>query len=72
MGQNTPPQKSVFNRYPFTVYVLASFGFGFLVTVAALWNSPNTWSDFYNSKPLRGDMGFGRFSIRGARYINGK
>ncbi|CAO3656144.1 unnamed protein product [Mucor fragilis] len=77
MGQIKPAQqqqhqKSIFSKHPFTVYIVASFGFGLLVTVLALWNSPNTWSDFYNSKPIKGDMGFGRFSIRGSRYINGK
>jgi hypothetical protein len=56
---------------PYFIYVVTSIAFGALVTVLALWSSPNTWSDFFNSKPGRGEMGFGRFIIRGSRYING-
>ncbi|CEG74243.1 hypothetical protein RMATCC62417_09482 [Rhizopus microsporus] len=38
----------------------------------ALYSSPNSWYDFFNSKPQKGDMGFGRFFIRGSRFINGQ
>ncbi|KAI8640649.1 hypothetical protein BD408DRAFT_419421 [Parasitella parasitica] len=73
MSQTTKSaQKNIFDKYPYTIYLLTSFGFGLLVTVLALWNSQNSWFDFFNSKPLKGDMGFGRFSIRGSRYVNGK
>jgi hypothetical protein len=62
-------KKRIINSY--LVYLATSIAFGGLVTVLALWSSPNTWSDFFNSKPIRGEMGFGRFVIRGSRYING-
>lgn len=62
-------QPLLYNEY--TLYILTSFGFGLFVTVLALWSSPNGWNDFFNSKPVRGDMGFGQFLIRGSRYIDG-
>ncbi|CAO3630444.1 unnamed protein product [Mucor hiemalis] len=63
---------SIFSKRPYLTYILTSIAFGALVTFLALWSSPNGWSDFYNSKPSRGDMGFGQFVIRGSRFINGK
>lgn len=56
----------------YALYIITSLLFGCLVTVMALYSSPNSWYDFFNSKPQKGDMGFGRFFIRGSRFINGK
>jgi hypothetical protein len=58
------------NLYAF--YIITSLVFGCLVTILSLYSSPNTWHDFYNSKPQRGDMGFGKFLIRGSRVMDGK
>jgi hypothetical protein len=55
---------------PFFVYISTSFLFGLIVVYLALGPS-DKWHNFLNSKPLRGEMGFGRFVIRGARIING-
>ncbi|KAG2232689.1 hypothetical protein BDF21DRAFT_418150, partial [Thamnidium elegans] len=65
-------RSNIITRKPYLFYIATSFAFGGLVTVLALCTSPNTWSDFLKSKPLRGEMGFGRFIIRGSRFINGK
>ncbi|KAI9279076.1 hypothetical protein BY458DRAFT_503064 [Sporodiniella umbellata] len=56
----------------FVFYIVTSIAFGCLTTVLSLYYSPNGWQDFFNSRPNRGDMGFGRFLIRGSRFINGK
>ncbi|KAG0172228.1 hypothetical protein DFQ28_011268 [Apophysomyces sp. BC1034] len=52
------------------LYVGTSLAFATVVVVLALW--PTAWSDFYNARPQRGEMGLGRFLIRGARIVNGK
>lgn len=52
-------------------YVAASFVYAALVTCLALWSTGNL-ADFYNARPARGEMGLGRFLIRGSRIVNGK
>ncbi|KAI8085870.1 uncharacterized protein B0P05DRAFT_534038 [Gilbertella persicaria] len=64
--------RNIITRNPYLFYTTTSFAFGIVVTLLALCTSPNTWSDFYNSRPVRGDMGFGRFLIRGTRFVNGQ
>ncbi|KAI9498463.1 hypothetical protein BDB00DRAFT_800386 [Zychaea mexicana] len=52
------------------IYVIASLVFASLTTVLALWPT-HDWSNFYNARPVRGEMGLGRFLIRGTRYGDG-
>lgn len=65
-------KKNIITKNPFLFYISTSIAFGALVTVLSLWTSPNGFSDFCNSRPQRGEMGFGRFLIRGTRFIDGK
>ena len=53
------------------IYIFASLLFASLTTIFALWPT-HDWNNFYNSRPVRGEMGLGRFLIRGTRYVNGK
>ncbi|OBZ86864.1 hypothetical protein A0J61_05089 [Choanephora cucurbitarum] len=69
MGQGV--RQSLVERHPYLIYISSSFAFGVVVTILALCTSSHTWQDFYNSRPVRGEMGFGRFLIRGTRYVNG-
>ncbi|OAD76791.1 hypothetical protein PHYBLDRAFT_185853 [Phycomyces blakesleeanus NRRL 1555(-)] len=52
------------------IYVSTSVAFATLVVFFALL--PTTWGNFFNAHPKRGEMGLGRFIIRGTRMINGK
>ncbi|KAG2203367.1 hypothetical protein INT47_010065 [Mucor saturninus] len=60
--------RNIATKHPYTFYIATSVAYGVLVTLLSLV----TPSDFFNSKPARGDMGFGRFVIRGSRFVNGK
>ncbi|KAI7872118.1 hypothetical protein BDF14DRAFT_1756716 [Spinellus fusiger] len=53
-----------------SIYLGTSIAFGTVVVLLALKNT--SWSDFLNAHPHRGEMGLGRFIIRGTRYIEGK
>jgi hypothetical protein len=59
--------RNIIARHPHVFYIATSIAYGIAVTLLSLV----TWSDFFNSKPTRGEMGFGRFAIRGSRFVNG-
>jgi hypothetical protein len=65
-------KKNIITKNPYLFYISTSIAFGALVIVLSLYLSPNSWNDFYNSRPLRGEMGFGRFLIRGTRFVEGE
>ncbi|KAI9019479.1 hypothetical protein CLU79DRAFT_757336 [Phycomyces nitens] len=52
------------------IYISTSIGFATLVVFLALL--PTTWTNLFNAHPRRGEMGLGRFVIRGTRVVNGK
>ncbi|KAJ2955554.1 hypothetical protein NQZ79_g8446 [Umbelopsis isabellina] len=62
------PPNTVFDSRtasPFIIYLATSFATIVLIYVAAIWNTQ--WEDIFNSHPLRGEMGLGRFIIKGVR-----
>ncbi|ORY95892.1 hypothetical protein BCR43DRAFT_493766 [Syncephalastrum racemosum] len=53
-------------------FIIASLAYATAVAVWALVDAPGTWTyNLLNARPARGEMGLGRFTIRGTRYING-
>lgn len=57
-------------RSPYIIYLTTSFILTLLIYIAAIWNSH--WTDVFNAHPLRGEMGLGRFVIKGVRFDEGE
>lgn len=68
-----PQATSVFDSKtysPYIIYLSTSFLLTLLIYVAAFWNTQ--WNDIFNAHPSRGEMGLGRFIIKGVRYNQGE
>ncbi|KAI9282519.1 hypothetical protein BC943DRAFT_309631 [Umbelopsis sp. AD052] len=64
-----PQPTSVFDSKtysPYIIYLSTSFLLTVIIYVAAFWNTQ--WSDVFNSHPARGEMGLGKFTIKGVRF----
>ncbi|KAI8576921.1 hypothetical protein K450DRAFT_254240 [Umbelopsis ramanniana AG] len=64
-----PQPTSVFDSKtytPYIIYLSTSLLLTVIIYVAAFWNTQ--WSDLFNSHPARGEMGLGKFIIKGVRF----
>lgn len=55
----------------YILYIATSFSFATLLLVLAVYPLPSWKQAMTTSRPWRGDMGFGRFVIRGSRREDG-
>ncbi|CAO3592477.1 unnamed protein product [Absidia cylindrospora] len=55
----------------FILYIVTSFSFATLILFLAVYPLPSWKKALMTSRPWRGDMGFGQFTIRGSRRIDG-